>query len=58
MFIFKKDMPDCDKYYYRMFEDLYNSKSGFNLKITLEAIRDYYKIEIERIKYERGLNGR
>ena len=53
MFIFKRDKPDCDKYYYRMFEDLFNCKCRFGLKITLEAIRDYYKIEVENMKHER-----
>jgi hypothetical protein len=53
MFIFKRDISDCDKYYYKMFEDLFNCKCRFGLRITLEAIRDYYKIEVENMKYER-----
>ena len=50
MYIFKRDIPESDKYYYREYEKLFGERSYYNLRDTLLMVKQYYKGEVERLK--------
>ena len=46
MNIFKKEMSESDKYWYREYEKIYGCKSAWSKKLTLLMIKQHYMAEI------------